>query len=314
MVRNKEPPPKLFVLLIYLCKKFGRATRAAQPNLKLGEYVKNLAVGTVLGICSGTALFCFSIVSNTDNYLMFVSGSSMLMVVGGTLAVIFISFNELEVFRALKYAALILRPSSVNKKTVFRDVELIISWCNIIRSSGVVELEKDLTEATKGDSFLSHGAQLLLRNYSSEELRSLLERTLETTHQRNLRPVAILNRMAQVSPAFGMVGTLVGLVIMLDNLGGGMEAIGKGLAMALVTTLYGVLLAQLFYKPAASKILEKEQLLRFRNRMIIEALVMLDEEASPGRMEDHLNSYLEPQMYFTVARRGGESEVVPAAA
>ena len=111
-----------------------------------------------------------------------------------------------------------------------------------------------------------------------------------------------------------MVGTLVGLVIMLDNLGGGMEVIGKGLAMALVTTLYGVLLAQLFYKPAASKILEKEQLLRFRNRMIIEALVMLDEEASPGRMEDHLNSYLEPQMYFTVARRGGESEVVPAAA
>ena len=275
--------------------------------------MKSLSIGTILGFLGGVGLFCYSIVANTQNYFMFISPSSLLMVVGGTFAATFISFNEKDIFRALKDAALILRPSSVNNKTVFKDVELIINWCNIVRTDGVTELEKDLTEATEGDSFLSHGAQLLLRSYASDELRDLLERMLETTHQRNLRPVTILNRMAAVSPAFGMVGTLVGLVIMLDNLGGGMEAVGKGLSMALVTTLYGVLLAQLLYKPAASKIMEKEQLFRFRNRMIIEALVMLDEEASPGRMEDHLNSYLEPEMYFTTARRGDKTEVVPAA-
>ena len=142
---------------------------------------------------------------------MFISPSSLLMVVGGTLAATFISFNEKEIFRALKDAALILRPSSVNTKTVFQDVELIINWCNIVRKDGVNELEKELNEAIEGDSFLSHGAQLLLRSYASDELRGLLERMLETTHQRNLRAVMILNRMAQVSPAFGMVGTLVGL-------------------------------------------------------------------------------------------------------
>ena len=188
--------------------------------------MKSLSIGTVLGFLGGVGLFCYSIVANTQNYFVFMSPSSLLMVVGGTFAATFISFNEKEIFRALKDAALILRPSSVNNKTVFKDVELIINWCNIVRTDGVTALEKDLKEATEGDSFLSHGAQLLLRSYASDELRDLLERLLETTHQRNLRPVTILNRMAAVSPAFGMVGTLVGLVIMLDNLGGGMESVG----------------------------------------------------------------------------------------
>ena len=285
-----------------------------KPNLQ--EILVNLSIGTVSGFVLGVGLFVFSIVSNTDNYWMFINLSSLLLVMGGTLAAIFVSYQEKDVIRALKEAAMILKPSNVNKLTLFEDVELIIQWCNIVRKEGIHDLESHLQEAREGDSFLSHGADLLLKSYESQELRTLLEKTLENAHQRNLRPVTILNRMAQISPAFGMVGTLVGLVVMLDNLGGTVEAIGQGLALALITTLYGVLLTQLIYKPASSKLMEKEQLFRFRNKMIIEALVMLDEEASPSRMEDHLNSYVEPDMYFKVASRdsSGKPKIVSAAA
>jgi chemotaxis protein MotA len=103
----------------------------------------------------------------------------------------------------------------------------------------------------------------------------------------------VLNTMAVYSPGFGMVGTIIGLVIMLDNMNGDMAALGKGLALALITTLYGVVLANLFFKPAANLVTEKQEALYFRDQMIVKGFVLLAEKRDAFFIQDRLNAYLQ---------------------
>ena len=100
--------------------------------------------------------------------------------------------------------------------------------------------------------------------------------------------------MAVYAPGFGMVGTIVGLIIMLDNMNGDMAALGQGLALALITTLYGVVLSNLFFKPAANQVTEKQETWYFRNQLVTEGFVLLAEKRDPMFVQDRLNAYLHP--------------------
>lgn len=97
-----------------------------------------------------------------------------------------------------------------------------------------------------------------------------------------------------------MIGTLVGLIIMLDNMGGDPKELGKGLAIALLTTLYGVLFARLIFLPASSKIMQREQIVRFRNYLVAEGLALLADRKSPRFIQDKMNSYLDPAIHFNI--------------
>ena len=106
--------------------------------------------------------------------------------------------------------------------------------------------------------------------------------------------------MGAAAPAFGMIGTLVGLIIMLDNMGGDPSSLGKGLAVALLTTLYGVLFSRIIFLPAATKILQREEIIRFRNYLIAEGLSLLADKKSPRYIQDRMNSYLDPAIHFNI--------------
>ncbi len=106
--------------------------------------------------------------------------------------------------------------------------------------------------------------------------------------------------MAAASPAFGMIGTLVGLIIMLDGMGGDPTQLGAGLAVALLTTLYGVIFARLVFMPAATKIMQREQIVRFRNFLVAEGLALLADRKSPRFIQDKMNSFLDPAIHFNI--------------
>ena len=97
-----------------------------------------------------------------------------------------------------------------------------------------------------------------------------------------------------------MIGTLVGLIIMLDNMGGDPSSLGKGLAVALLTTLYGVLFARIFFLPTATKVLQREQIVKFRNYLVAEGLALLADKKSPRYIQDKMNSYLDPSIHFNI--------------
>jgi chemotaxis protein MotA len=144
---------------------------------------------------------------------------------------------------------------------------------------------------------------LLLTGYRGDELREMLENVTEAIYEKNMSTAYILRTMGSYSPAFGMVGTLVGLIIMLDNLGGDSSKLGKGLAVALLTTLYGVLMSHLIFKPAAEKIQQKEELIKFRNMLLTEGFVLLSESQDSITIQDKLNSFLDPENHFNVVKK-----------
>ena len=99
----------------------------------------------------------------------------------------------------------------------------------------------------KGDHFVRAGIDLVISGYTGNEVQEIMQNTTDTTFGRNTVQVNILKDMAANAPAFGMIGTLVGLVIMLDNMGGDPKALGRGLAVAMLTTLYGVIFCSCYF-------------------------------------------------------------------
>ena len=196
----------------------------------------------------------------------------------------------------------IIGPFNLNAKTIFKDVERIIEFSIIAKKQGPLGVEKMLTEKEKKDPFISFGVSLLTSGYNGNDIKQMLEDAVESNFQRKMVQANILNSMASFCPAFGMIGTLVGLVIMFEKMGSDISAIGKGMALALLTTLYGVLLTQLFFKPASEKVRQREEIYRFRNLLIMEGISMIADNKESITIQDRLNSYMDPNIQFKVAK------------
>lgn len=131
----------------------------------------------------------------------------------------------------------------------------------------------------------------------------MMQTAADASYERDTIPARVLMAMASHAPAFGMVGTLVGMVIMLGRFGDDMSGVGHGLAISLLATLYGVVTARMVYMPAASKIMQKQEGLRFRNHLIAEGMAMLVANRSPRFIQDRLNSFLRPESHYDMDTR-----------
>ena len=146
--------------------------------------------------------------------------------------------------------------------------------------------------------------QLFLAGYEKDNLKQKLNTFINKSYERNMVQASILNTMANISPGFGMIGTLVGLVAMLANLDpSDPSGLGKSLSVALLTTLYGTIFAQLIFKPASRKAEQKEQIQKFKNQLIADGFLLLLSRANSVEIQDHLNSYLDPAIHFDVAKK-----------
>lgn len=263
------------------------------PPLK-DAWEELVSITTLLGFLMGIGLFVASIVMSTDNYLAFWSASSAILVLGGTLAVAFMSYQGRYVVKALRDIGRIFTHAKVNRKIVLEQSQQIVKWGQIANKEGLLALETFLKKTDKNDPFLGTGIRMVIDGYDPATVRELLTNMTESSFHRATVQVGILGNMSATSPAFGMIGTLVGLIIMLQSMGGDTAALGKGLAVALLTTLYGVLFSRLIFQPAADKTLQRESIIRFRNKLMVEGFVMLAEERTPRYIESRINSFLDP--------------------
>ncbi len=259
-----------------------------------------MSLATVLGFLFGFGLFFGSVLLSTGNYVIFLSGPSLIMVVGGTFAATFISFEARYVVLSMRIMSSILFQHREGHQLLTNEVGRVIRWGYVVQRNGLPALEQDAAAVRKNDRFLSFGIDLVVTGYTGQEVREVMANTVETTFERNTVPSEILRNMGATSPAFGMIGTLVGLIIMLDNMGDDPAALGPGLAVALITTLYGVLVARLVFLPAAYKIQHREEIVRFRNYLLAEGLALLAERKSPRYIQDKMNSYLPPAEHFNI--------------
>ncbi len=259
-----------------------------------------MSIATIIGFIAAMGLFLGSIAISTSNFWIFADLASFVMVCGGTLAATFISYEPRYVILSLRLILRIVVSPRIGRNVLKNEVGRVIRWAYTVQKSGIPALEQEAKKSTAGDKFLRFGVEMVISGYTGQEVREIMNTTIETTFGRNTVQVDILKNMAGAAPAFGMIGTLVGLIIMLDNMGGDPSSLGKGLSVALLTTLYGVLFARIILLPAATKILQREQIIRFRNYLVAEGLALLADKKSPRYIQDKMNSFLDPSLHFNI--------------
>ncbi|MGE5504546.1 MAG: motility protein A [Actinomycetota bacterium] len=259
-----------------------------------------MSLPTVIGFVLALLLFIGSIVESTTNFKIFLHLTGFLMVIGGTLAASFVAFEARYVKLALKGISAIFFSPRVARGMLTNEVARVIRWGYMMQKSGIPAIEADVKSLKGQDAFLSFGVQLVISGYSGAEVREMLDNQIATSFQRNTIQVEIIKYIASNAPAFGMMATLVGLVIMLDNMGSDPSKLGPGMAVGLLGTLYGVLLARLVMMPAANKAFQRESIIRFRNMLVAEGLSMLADRKSPRFIQDAMNSYLDPAIHFDI--------------
>jgi chemotaxis protein MotA len=255
---------------------------------------------TVIGFLLGILLFLGSIGLATDNYIIFVHLTGFIMVVGGTTAATFVAFEPRYVFQAMRIMLSIFLQHKVTRTILTNEVGRMIRWGYMVQKSGLPGLEADAKKLRESDHFLAFGIDLVVSGYTGMEVREILANTIETTFHRKVIPADVLRSMANNAPAFGMIATLVGLVIMLDKMGSDPSRVGPGMAVGLMGTLYGVTFARFILMPTASKVQQREEIVRFRQYLVAEGLALLAERRSPRYIQDKMNSYLDPELHFNI--------------
>jgi chemotaxis protein MotA len=266
-----------------------------------------MSTGTIIGFLAGVGLFVYAIISGQDSSpppypWVFLLPNSLLMVLGGTIAATFIAFKDNYVIQAFKEMVKIFKHLDINSKTIYNDVGKIIGWAEIVKKGGIRELQNKFNGDENKNPVIKYSMEMVLSGGKSEEIYRLTEDFIDTTYDRKMHIVTILDTMAQFAPSFGMIGTLVGLVIMLSNMSSGdPTAIGGGMAIALITTLHGVLFANLFFKPAARKLEQQYSIIKYRDMVLLEGISMLPNKPHPYTVQDHLNRYLDSSNHFDIA-------------
>lgn len=254
----------------------------------------------VAGAVFGGLIVLGCVAVSANSLLAFFSLGGLIIVGGGVIAVAFMSFPADDVHAALYAIAAMLREPDSTHHRMYRDMRNIMSWAHVIKEKGRRRLESGLNTTDLDDPLLQYGLNMVLGDYTPDEVRSMLTTAAEAQYERDSVPLDVLQAMASHAPAFGMVGTLVGMIAMLRSLDGNVAGIGSTLAVAFLSTLYGVTSARMVYMPAAARLRQQVESRSFRNTLVTEGMVMLASNKTPTYIQDRLNGFLPSAMrdYF----------------
>ncbi|MCC3145199.1 MotA/TolQ/ExbB proton channel family protein [Halanaerobium sp. Z-7514] len=242
-------------------------------------------IATILGFIAGAIIFS-TVAILGGNVIIFVSIQSVLVVLGGTMAGILISYN----FTALKKIPDLLKVAFKNDNVESeRVIEELVSFAEKARREGLLALEDDAAEME--DEFLKKGIQLVVDGTDPELVRNILETKLTFLAERHYKGRSIFSTMGQLAPAFGMIGTLIGLVQMLSQLDDP-DQLGSGMAVALITTLYGALLANWIFIPLAKNLQTQSNHEIHVKEVIIEGILSIQAGENPRIVKEKLNAFL----------------------
>ena len=244
-------------------------------------------VGTVVGIVVGFGLLLGSILMGGE-LAAFISIPSLLIVVGGTAAATLINFPIPDFMGVMK----VVKNAFTNKaSTPESTITTLISFAETARREGLLALEEQLKETT--DTFLRAGMELAIDGMDLERIDSLMTMEVDLLTERHKRGQEMFKQMGKYAAAFGMMGTLIGLIQMLKNVNDP-SAIGPGMAVALLTTFYGTLVANLICIPLAGKLESISQNEVLIKNLVLEGIKSIQSGDNPRLVEKKLKTFLPP--------------------
>ena len=150
-----------------------------------------MSIATIVGLIMSLGLFLGAIATATDNYAIFISLSSFVIVIGGTLAAAFISYEPRYVFLSLKLTYRIFFSPPIGRNVLKTEVGRIIKWAYTVQKNGLPALEGEAKKSVRGDQFLKFGVDMVVSGYTGDEVRTILNNTINTTYGRNTILVSI---------------------------------------------------------------------------------------------------------------------------
>ncbi len=249
---------------------------------------REIDYGTVCGIAGAFGLVVIAIIIGGE-LTSFLDFSSALIVFGGTLGATFVNYPISEVLRSLDVVRTVIWPDTHSGLARLR---YLVELSNRVRADGVLALEQIV--GLEHDPFLRKGLQLIADGIPQEEVQRTLEIDLHHIVDRHRRGAQIFQSMANIAPAMGLIGTLIGLVHMLENLNDP-SRIGPGMATALLTTFYGAVLSYMLFMPLAGKLRTRSDEELVLKEMTIEGLVGMMQQTNPRLLEQRLLGFLPPQ-------------------
>lgn len=244
-------------------------------------------IATILGLATGLLMVTAAMILGGDA-LPFMHVPSLLITLGGTLSAVLIHFPARQVWNGFAVARNCFISQLPDPAAV---VARFRTFALAARRQGLLALETSAAEET--DPFMKLGLELTASGCESSALKAALNREASAIEQRHLSGRRLFEVMASAAPAWGIIGTLIGLVQMLRSLDDPRQ-VGSGLAVALLTTLYGALFANLFCVPLAGKLETRHREEAMIRELMSEGFLALHEEHSPGLIEDRLRAWVPP--------------------
>ncbi|MCI9416451.1 MAG: motility protein A [Eubacterium sp.] len=257
-------------------------------------------IASLLGIVLGMVMVVYGIISNGASIPGYLDLPSTVITIGGSLAGVLGSHKLKDFIGGFKSMALVFKDEVMDAGAVISNV---INLANVARKEGLLALEEASGDIE--DPFLKKGIMLVVDGTDAELVRGILETELVCLEERHKKVIGFWEKWAELGPAWGMIGTLIGLVNMLNNMEDA-SAIGPAMAVALLTTLYGSMIANWLCAPIAAKMKVNNDLEVIVKEVMVEGLLSIQAGENPRVIEEKLKSFLSPAVRNEVGDAGGE--------
>jgi len=245
-------------------------------------------LATLLGIVSAFGLVIIAM-SIGGGLGAFIDAPSVMIVMGGTLGATLINYPISDVLGVLTVAKNVFFSEEVKTEKI---IEMLVDMSKVSRREGILGLEKTLKDIK--DPFFIKGMTLMIDGIEPVSLSELLETEIDYTEERHRFGAEIFTTMGNFAPAMGMMGTLIGLVKMLMNMSDP-SSIGPSMAVALITTFYGVILANLIFLPIAGKLKTRSGKELTIKQLIMTGILSIQSGDNPRMLEQKLHSFVPPK-------------------
>lgn len=244
-------------------------------------------LATLIGLVMGVLLLSAAMFAR-ESVETFVDWPSVAIVMGGTVAALLISFPLRKVLSLLRVTKNAFFSETRSARDLITD---LVKYAEIARRDGILSLES-MTETIQ-DQFIVKGIQMAVDGTDPELIEQILEGELDSLAERHSQGRQLFETMGRYAPAFGMIGTLIGLVIMLKNMEDTSQ-IGAGMAVALITTLYGAISANLVFLPIADKLRMRSNEEMLMKLIIMKGVMSIQSGDNPRIVEQKLKTFLPP--------------------
>lgn len=259
-------------------------------------------LATIVGLIAALVFLITSILLG-GSITTFIDIPSVMITIGGSFSATLVSFPLDRFIVSLKAIGLVFKNQTIDEAGV---IKKIIELSNVARKEGLLALE-EATEAID-DDFLKKGILLIVDGTDPELVRNILETELIFIQGRHRAIQAFYEKLGEQSPAWGMIGTLVGLVKMLNTMEDP-SSIGPSMAVALITTFYGTLTANLFALPFAMKMKIRSGDEMLLKEVMIEGLLSIQAGENPRVIEEKLKAFLSPALRRSLINEGTEGDI-----